>query len=158
MTASVRSGLNRLKRPASICSHQHGSYTWTCDLLSLYTQKPAPYNSDKCWPPDEYNPGRPSVSRPGLSCKESLPEGRVLPPPTPPDPILFPAQGILNFLPRLSMLSPANKREDWQPLQKHDKHRQEEWDACPPGALSSHAPLLGFLTNPQTSRSRVGLP
>lgn len=36
--------------------------------------------------------------------------------------------------------------------------RQAEWDVCPPGAPSSHAPLRGFLTNPQTSSSRVGLP
>lgn len=65
--------------------------------------------------------------QPGSSCKEPLPEGRVPlpptppPPPPPPDPVLFPAQGILNSLPRLSPLSAANKRQDWQPLHKHDK-------------------------------------
>lgn len=94
---------------------------------------------------------------PGSSCKEPLPQGQVPPPHPRPDPVLFPAQGILNFLPRLSPLSAANKRQDWQPLHKHDKQEAGGVRRLSPWGPSSHAPRRGFLTNPQTSSSRVGL-
>lgn len=94
----------------------------------------------------------------GSSWKEPLPAGQALPSSSSSWRNPVPSTEDSPF-PSLFVTAVCGKqREDWQPLQNMTNTRQEEWDAYSPQALGSHAPSHGFLTNPQTSSSGVGLP